>query len=234
MKHPINYFYWMLALVIVASSGFGSQWLNHYLNGASGDNVVLTSKLSQLPKDLGAWKGKDVQMDQRVIQISGADDYLYRQYVDVNLSRSVEVYIAFAFRPSKLLGHRPGVCFPAHGWSHVGDEKDTVYTRDNKKIECNFYRFTRQTNGFQGVVVLNYYILHGGYTSEWKDFWGVSGRLPNLKGAKDYYVIQVQASTLITNEKAFEQAKNNVKDFIEAAAPEIEKLLPEIKPNLSK
>ena len=49
------------------------------------------------------------------------------------------------------------------------------------------------------IVVLNFYILNGQFTTEENDFSGLLGRRPNIAGDPARYVAQVQISSVLEN-----------------------------------
>src|SRR5690606_19732380 len=119
-------------------------------------------------------------LDKRVIEVAGADDHVSRRYVKEDTGEAVDLYVSYAARPAKMLSHRPEVCYVTHGWMHAETRKASFEAADGRSIDCRIHRFTRQDPYPQSVVVLNYYVLRGRYTTEWTDFWGPEWRLPNL------------------------------------------------------
>jgi hypothetical protein len=146
---------------------------------------------------LGDWEGMDVPLDSRVLEVAGNDDRVYRRYVNAATSQAVDVYVAYAARPVKMLGHRPEVCYPAHGWTPIETRRETLRLAVGSELPYLFHRFTRAEPTPQEILVLNYYILRGKYITDWTDFWGPASRLPNLSRDPGFGVTQVQLSTCV-------------------------------------
>jgi hypothetical protein len=157
--------------------------------------VVLPVPLSHFPIRHAGWTGKDQPLRPEVEKVAGADDYLSRLYSHDQTGEWASLYVPYCGKPRNMLGHRPTVCYPAHGWIHDWTRKDTLALPDGRSIPCLVHRF-HQLAPLQGeIVVLNYYILNGVVTNDEDQFAGVGWRLPNIEGNPAYYVAQVQVSS---------------------------------------
>lgn len=184
-----------LAAVVLIAGGGGHRWLNHELN--SSDPVRLERPLSSVPLEIGPWKGSEIEMNERVITVAGCDDYICRRYVDEMTQREVGVYVAYAARPARMLGHRPEVCYPSHGWTPGEVRKESVRLDDGTALDYLMRTVSRADQPRERLVVLNYYILEGRCVTDWQDFWGPRYRLPNLSRDPNFYVAQVQITATV-------------------------------------
>jgi EpsI family protein len=215
-----------LGVVLLLSAGGAHRWLSGILRRTPSTRVVLEPPLSSLPLVVGSWEGIDISIDDRVLDVAGADDYVNRRYVDRGSGQVVNLYVAYTSRPAKMLGHRPDVCYPANGWTHTTTEEDRVLLPDGQLLACLIHYFHRGEGESEGLVVLNYYMLEGKRTTQWSDFWGPQWRLPNLSRNPSYYVAQVQISSSVAPASLFERGEATVKNFAREVADEVDSLLP--------
>jgi EpsI family protein len=214
-----------VAFGVLLAGGIGQRWLERLLVAADAVAVPLKHPLSTLPLRVGAWQGTEMPLDKRVVEVAGSDDYVSRCYTEDGTGRSVNLYVSYAARPAKMLGHRPQVCYPAHGWAHAETHNGRIDLPGGQGIDCLIHRFTRKDPVPETVLVLNYYILRGRYTTEWTEFWGPNWRLPNLSRDPNFYVCQVQVSTgtPLGTTGAAEEA---IRSFAAGIAPAIQARLP--------
>lgn len=220
-------------LGVLLAGGLGQRWVERLLIAADETPVALKRPLSEFPMRIGPWQGADVPMDKRVLEVAGNDAQVYRRYLNTETREVVDFYLAFAVRPAKMLGHRPQVCYPAHGWVPTGSRPERLLLADGKELECLVFRFTRKSSvvglggsGEEAMVVLNYYIVAGRYTTEWTDFWGPKWRLPNLSRDPRIYVAQVQISAAPRDARGLNDAEGLVKRFAVSVRSMIEETLP--------
>lgn len=216
----------MICLGLLVGDGVANRWLNRMIDGPESRAVKLDKPLSTLPLQIGTWKGVDIPMDQRVIEVAGCDDYVNRRYTDEATGQSVTLYVAYAARPARMISHRPQVCFPANGWQPAGERVDKITLPDGKTLDCRIHHFRKNDPDPQAVVVLNYYILQGRYTTDWTDFWGVKWRMPNLMKDPNFYVVQVQISSMGSDVSLMERTEGVVKTFTTEVVKQVDSLLP--------
>lgn len=219
---------WAVAVTIVVllSCGLGQRYLDKLLTDADARPIALARPLSTL--EVASWQGTDIPMDERVLEVAGCDDYVRRRYTDPGTGETVDLYVSYAARPAKMLGHRPQVCYEMHGWTPGGSRRDHFGPVDGTEYGCLVHQFFKSRPGTEAaVVVLNYYVFRGRHTAEWTDFWGPGARLPNLSRDPSYYVAQVQISAGVHDESGLKQAEAAVKRFAAETVLSIRALLPE-------
>lgn len=210
---------------ILLAVGVLHRWLNRgELEAAT--PMVLERPLSNLAMRIGSWEGMDVPIDQRVLEVAGNDDYVNRRYIDEEAGQFVDFHLAYTARPANMLGHRPSVCYPAQGWRHQEPHKVSVLLADGTAIDCLMHHFVREQPDYEGLVVLNYYVLQGRPTADWTDFWGPKWRRRNLTHDPNFYVAQVQIAVPVMVPALFERGENTVQRFAAIVAPLVRDLLP--------
>jgi EpsI family protein len=114
---------YVLAIAFLAL-GLGAQTS---LESAVGlERLPLADRLSTIPNRLGDWEGSDVPMDPHVLQESGADDYLNREYIDPRDSRRrLMLWINYSTQGYNLC-HSPEVCLPSGGFTKIDAREQQV------------------------------------------------------------------------------------------------------------
>lgn len=210
--------------------GVVNHWAHATWVAASDVAVVLDRPLATTPLRIGAWEGVDIPLDDGVVRVSGADDYINRSYADKNSNGVVSLYVAYTARPVKMAGHRPQVCYPAHGWHLERTESGTTRRADGVELDFLVHEFTRHAVWDERTVVLNYYVLAGRYTTDWTDFRGLNWRRPNLTHDVSHYVVQVQVMSECAGAGGCDEAERRIRRFVSEVAPIVDAMLPGVAP----
>ncbi len=157
--------------------------------------------LAEIPMTVEDWTGETLaipSITEEYMRANFADDYISRRYIDAERHMWADVYVVYcSSRPAGMLGHRPRVCFPAHGWVHDETSESEFRTRSGRRRPCLVHHFHKQTPDYGRVVVLNFYVLNGEVTLREGDFSGLFGRRPNISGNPARYVAQIQISSSV-------------------------------------
>jgi len=187
---------YVCALGLTLAAGIGYRAAVSGLERLASVEVELEARLETFPLKIGDWEGEDLEISQTVLKVAGNDDYLLRRYRNVSTGEAANIYVAYSATPRRMLGHRPGVCYPGSGWVHDQTEETELVTLSGIEMPCLVHRFHRPIPQVGEVVVLNYYILNGVVTNNHDDFSGLKWRAPNLSITNPRYVTQVQISSL--------------------------------------
>jgi len=197
------WFIWILAILLLVSSGITYRVLASHLKLVFDTPISLPVPLSALPAQIGNWVGRELAIPtttKEYMEKNFADDFLTRRYVNAATGAWADVYIVYcSSRPGGILGHQPLVCYPANGWVHDGTEPSQFISRSGRQIPCLIHRFHKPAPAYQQTVVLNFYVLNGQLTADENDFSGLFGRRPNIAGDPARYVAQVQISSVLEN-----------------------------------
>ncbi len=210
--------------------GLVNHWAHEKWVAASDVAIELDRPLETIPLRIGTWDGVDVLLEDGVVRIAGADDYINRNYIDKNSKGVVSLYVAYTARPGKMAGHRPQVCYPTNGWRHERTESATTSRADQKELAFLVHQFTRRTVWDEQIVVLNYYVLAGRHITDVEEFKGLHWRGPNLARDVSHYVAQVQIAGDCHATRGCAEAENRVTRFAGEVAPLVESLLPKAAP----
>ncbi len=156
--------------------------------------LMPATPLSFLPYQIGQWKGTDQPLTETVLKVAGNDDYLNRTYHLSNSDYYVNLYVAFTGQPRNMMGHRPEVCYTGAGWILEQTEQTDIPLASGQSLPVQIHYFRKPSPDLQYLIVLNYYIVNGKTTCDYRDFSGISWRLPTFSRKQVRYVAQIQAS----------------------------------------
>jgi hypothetical protein len=189
----------VVALVLLIGSGIAYREAESALHGVRDRPVELPVPLSAIPMRIGNWVGQDVPLKtttEDYMRTNFADDFVSRRYVNAAQGVWADVYLVYcASQPSGLLGHKPDVCFPAHGWVRDSVGSTEIATSSGRKIESLIHLFHKSGPAYMQTYVLSFYILNGHITLRESEFSGFFDRSPNIAGDPARYVAQIQISS---------------------------------------
>ena len=202
---------WLVAVVLLVFSGIAYRSVAGHLRGITESPITLPVALREFPLEVGQWSGREIPIPLNVQKIAGNDDFLSRLYVNPATSQWANIYVAYTARPRTMLGHRPQVCYPAHGWIHDRTDHKKVISRRGLEIPCLLHWFHRPAPNYEEMLVLNFYIVNGRLTDNESVFSGLGWRTPNIAGNAARYVAQVQVSSILEN-----SARSAAEDFTDS------------------
>jgi EpsI family protein len=223
----------LLAGVVLLAGGWGYRLTAAALSPDLAAQIRLDPPLSSLPLTLGPWQGQDVPVSAGVQRIAQNDDFVSRSYRSVETGDVVSLYVGYTARPRTMLRHRPTVCYPSAGWSHLQTRTVEVLLPASARpspgrpvsLPALVHAFMRPAAASEArVLVLNYYVLNGQVTIDENSFWGLRWRDPNPGRNASRYVAQVQL--MVPQLGSVETAERIARKFAAASAPGILKLLP--------
>ena len=205
---------------IMLSFGIGYRVLAARL-AAPVDTIPLSPEaLARLPLQIGDWTGREVPLDEAIVQATDTDAHINRSYSRQNAPESVLLYIAYGVRVRDLMPHRPEVCYTGAGWTLIDRRSTELALTDEMKLPCNVLQFSRGSLNKQRVVVLDYYIVDGQYCDDVSDFrfkaWGGSGTVG--------HVAQVQIVASVAPNLPADSAGRSVSAFAAESASSISSL----------
>jgi hypothetical protein len=218
-KTPV-WFAWVLAVLLLVSAGIAYRVSANKLKVLGEEPIALPVPLSGFPTRIGNWIGSELPIPattREYMERNYADDFFSRRYVNSADKTWVDVYVVYcSTRPGGILGHRPSVCYPAHGWLHESTETSQFTSQDRRQIDCLVQRFRQPLPAIGEVVVLSFYVRNGRMTAMESDFSGLFGRKFNIARDLSRYVAQVQISSVLESSvrKAAREVTDLVLDFL--------------------
>jgi len=192
-----------LAFVLLIGAGVAYRVAASRLQRIRDNPVALPMPLSTIPMWIEAWTGQEMTIPsttEEYMKENFADDYVSRRYTNAEKGAGADVYVVYCSSyPSGLLGHRPDVCFPAHGWIRDHTTPTEITTCSGQVVKCLSHQFHKSAPAYGQVFILSFYVLNGQITLRERDFSGVFDRTPNISGNPARYVAQVQISSVSEN-----------------------------------
>jgi len=189
-----------LAIVLLFAAGAGFRFLESKVQAIGDKPIELPVPLSAIPLQIGTWSGEEAEIPavtKSYMERNFADDFISRRYVSEG-GLWADLYVVYcSSRPAGILGHRPPVCFPAHGWIRESTTESEAVLRSGRTIKCLIHRFRKPAPAYLEIVVMSFYVVNGEITLTESDFSSFLGRRPNLSGDPARYVAQVQISSVL-------------------------------------
>jgi len=204
--------FWVIAALLVAATA-----LLHGTNRSA--KLPLRQPLTNVPLNVGNWKGTDFPIEKRLITVLGVDEYLNRGYVDP-AGNSLELYIGyFGSQRSGELIHSPKNCLPAAGWEWVRTGKLNLAVPNHPNIEINDFRIAK---GLQESLVLYWYQGRGrAIASEYNaKFWMIADAMTRHR--TDGAMVRV----IIPLRNREENARELGVKFLQAIYPSLDQSIP--------
>ena len=158
----MNKRFWLMIAVLA-----GATMLLHVVS--HGEAVPLRTPLAHIPFALGVWQGRDLPLEQRIVDALGVDDYVSRVYGGRGPDRSpLFLYVGYykSQRSGKLI-HSPKNCLPGAGWEPVSSGRINLALPDGRSRSVNLYVVE---NGLERQVVVYWYQSHGRIIAS--EYWG--------------------------------------------------------------
>lgn len=185
----------VLAGFITIASGVGYRIVAAQLDTALNTAVTPARPLATLPLRIGHWHGTDVALEPGIRQIPGFDDeHVNRQYEHAGTGRTATVFVGFTGRPRTRLGHRPDVCYAAHGWHQDAEEPIVLRVAPGRKIPAVVYDFSSPGLSHGKRVVLAVYLVNGAYRSDPEAYSRRAFHDPLVTESGAPYVARLQVS----------------------------------------
>jgi EpsI family protein len=127
-----------------------------YVRGSAGAEArVARDPLDSFPWHVGGWRGHPLPpLDDGVLSVLGADEYLNRRYVREGAA-PVDVYVGYyrSQRQGDVI-HSPQNCLPGAGWQPVQTGRTSIPTASGGSAEVNRYVVQK---GLERRLVLYWY-----------------------------------------------------------------------------
>ena len=101
----------------------GTEYLRHR-GGAAKDISLPETSLETMPREFGAWKGEDTEVDDRLFRVIRADEVVSRKYTD-SVGKELTAHLAVFGDYFRGVPHPPTVCYPSSGWIQI-DRREVV------------------------------------------------------------------------------------------------------------
>lgn len=214
--------YVVVLLLLLGSTGV-------LLSRGDTDRVPASEPLSQLPENVGLWRGQDIAISDDVLAILGKGDFLNRVYtLDPGAGQGrgvapISLFIGyFATQRTGQAIHSPQNCLPGAGWTFQSTKYGTLTAENGKVFHVGEYVIA---NGEARQFVLYWYQAHG-------------RSIPNEYVSKAYMVTDamrlrrtdgaiVRVITMIAPNETEDDARARVFGFTAKIAPALPRFIPD-------
>lgn len=213
-------FVWLLAVLLLISAGKAYRVYASHLKVLTSKPIELPVALGNFPTHIGNWVGSDLSIPaitREYMEKNFADDFFSRRYINSATKTWADVYVVYcSSRPGAIRGHRPRVCYPAHGWHHDSTEASQFVSQAGREIDCSIHKFHKQNLARDEKVVLSFYISNGRIAANESGFLGLFSRRPNISRNPGRYIAQVQINSVIESSviEAAQKMTEVVLDFL--------------------
>ncbi len=116
------------------------------------DGIWLQSRLVPVPTGQAKMLGRSAYLSREYVRL--------RTYPQVNAI----VFMVYCADSRMMTGHHPPNCYPSSGWDLVEDGTTDFSVRraDERVIETTIYRFERQKNAGEELVIISGFFLEDG------------------------------------------------------------------------
>lgn len=189
------------ALAVLVLAGVGHRVLLARIDAALGWVYEPLQPLATVPLQLGAWQGTDEPIDEHIRKIAGDDDALSRTYRLSDGQASVGIYVGYIGRPRKWIGHRPDVCYRAHGFEQLSQEAGSLRLPDGRSVPCFIYEFRSPAMGGARQLAMATYIINGEFIASLDEIGQMNARRVDLSGRRPNYLARIQVNTAATGDR---------------------------------
>jgi len=181
--------------------------------------VPLRSPLKAFPLEIKTWKGAEVPIEDRVLNILGVEDYLNRAYREVDKGL---VYLYIGYYQTQKQGdtiHSPKNCLPGSGWEHFDVGYENISLQGHPTIRVNSYLIEK---GTAKQVVYYWYQSNGRVIAS--EYWGKIHLVMNAmtRNRTDGALVRVTAPI----SSSTESAKLFALKFIQDSFPLLDQFIP--------
>lgn len=152
--------------MVMVIFGLGYRILAARLDTPLNMTPVSQEALDQLPMQIGDWTGQEVPVDASIVRATDTDAHVSRRYSRKNSFDSVSLWIASGVKARDLMPHRPEVCYTGAGWTLMDRRSMELPLATEATLPCNVMQFSRGALNTERVMVLDYYIVDGQYSSD--------------------------------------------------------------------
>jgi len=181
--------------------------------------VPLRSPLKAFPFEIKTWKGAEVPIEDRVLNILGVEDYLNRAYREVDKGL---VYLYIGYYQTQKQGdtiHSPKNCLPGSGWEPFDVGYENISLQGHPTIRVNSYLIEK---GTAKQVVYYWYQSYGRVIAS--EYWGKIHLVMNAmtRNRTDGALVRVTAPI----SSSTESAKLFALKFIQDSFPLLDQFIP--------
>jgi len=217
------------AIAAVATLLVSGAWYSHdaeRVRAAIGDTLPLRKPLGQLPLSIAGWKGVDQLLDQNVVRIAGATEYINRRCTSAR-GEILNLYVSYYGNPRTMVLHHPDVCYPSAGWKKQASFAFGFAKPGDPAVRWPAVVF-RFEKGRDKVTVISFFNVGGSYTADREEATRATHRsIGSTEDEPRNFLAQVQV-TLYGDPRTWppDRIQRVVGGFLAGLMPELDDYLP--------
>lgn len=145
----------LIAMFFVAGPGAGK------VSGSDEYAERVRAAIERIPYQIGDWVGKDIEVPAPALKLLKPNKIMQRRYVDPSTGRTISVLVVHCGDVRDMRGHYPPVCYPAHGWDEVREQREASSVSVSGGVfPARNYMFRRVVQGVeQSMGILSFFVL---------------------------------------------------------------------------
>lgn len=154
------------ASVLMLTSGLTYRVTASRLGDCVSTPPIAPNALDGFPMQISDWQGQDIPVDEGVVNRTGTDAHIHRQYSRRSGLESISLYIACGVRIDQVMGHLPEGCYRAAGWTLVDCRSMELAGTHGGRLPCIVFEAVRGGLDTRKIVVLHYFVVDGQYRND--------------------------------------------------------------------
>ena len=208
-----------IASFLLATAMFVQMQAWVVTDDASGFHESIRAAVGQIPVRVNDWEGTDIKVPAPAGELLRPNVLFARRYENERTDRSASLVFIHCKDSRDMSGHYPPNCYPASGWTAVGDRQESEVALTGRTIPAAVYEFRRNDLGnTRHSIVYNFFILPSGVVTRMSDVQDAGGD----RRARPYGAAQVQV-VMDAGTPEFAR-KQIVQELLQPLAPIIDKL----------
>jgi hypothetical protein len=155
-----------LAAVVIAGIAVHQHLAFYRTPGIDQYHANVRAAAALVPNMIGPWVGQDVPTRAQALTVLRPNVMISRHYINIETGASVSVMLVHCVDAHSMVGHYPGRCYPADGWT-LKNSTPRDWVVGNLTLTGTEYEFT--TGGdlsgglnAQDIIVANCLLRPGG------------------------------------------------------------------------
>jgi EpsI family protein len=184
--------------------------------------------LAQLNRQIGTWRGRDFDIEERVLRVLGVDDYLNRSYSSPDSLAFLYVGYYQSQRQGSTM-HSPMNCLPGAGWNPVTRSHMQIAVSPEPGAPAQTIEVNRIVieKGLERQMALYWYQAHGRVIAS--EYWGKIYTVLDAMhlNRTDGSLVRIITPIPASGADAEKAAENVAVKFVQSIFPLLSRHLPE-------
>jgi hypothetical protein len=104
------------AVILIVTGTVLEAKFSDRFTGSSVTKEEFDQQFSALPKEVGSWVGTDNPVEQKILEVAGAVNYVSRTYRNTQTGAAVDLWLIVG-HSRDIVRHTPDICYPSQGFA---------------------------------------------------------------------------------------------------------------------